>query len=403
MSDNGDGRRPRLPRTVLLAPQNGGLAMARALRAGGERPVVLACPSDAFVAASRGVEGEVLPSLAEDREAWIERVAAQGEAIVIPGSDAASEFLAVERHRLPASIRTFEAQDSAHLPLMGKPESHAIAERAGIPWPHSFVVTTDADLQHAAGEATYPCIAKPVLSHRWRAVFGEERVIFADSAEKLLAAGRRALDAELEIVVSEYVPGGDDAVEEAILVRAADGSYPVEFGCRKLRQYPPGFGAASLCLTAAIPETVALAKRLLDAAGFVGVAGVETKRHAKTGERYFLDANVRLPTQWGLGDAAGGNSSWRLCATLAGLPLELQPAIKPDTKLVFAQLELRAALDGLRSRDGAGPSLTRRLLSWRGAGDLGIADPRDIGPGIALVRRAVRSRLRSLPRRGVAK
>jgi D-aspartate ligase len=401
MDDTLRGDRPRLPRTVVLAPHNGGLAMVRALSARGERPVVLAPPSDAYVVASRGVEGELLPPLTGNEETWIERIVAQGEAIVIPGSDAASELLATARGRLPASIRTFEGEDGVHLALMGKPESHAIAERAGIPWPRSFVVASIADLERAAVAATYPCIAKPSLSHRWRAVFGEERVILAETAEELLAAGRRALDAELEIVVSEYVPGGDDAVEEAILVRAADGSYPVEIGCRKIRQYPAGFGAASLCETAPIPETIELSKRLLDAAGFVGVAGVETKRHAETGERYFLDANVRLPTQWGLGDAGGGDSSWRLCATLAGLPVGPAPAIGPGAKLVFAQLELRAAFEGLRARDGGGLSLSRRLMSWRGAGDLGIADPRDPGPGVALVRRSVGARVGR--RRRVAK
>jgi predicted ATP-grasp superfamily ATP-dependent carboligase len=392
----------QLPRTVLLAPHNGGLAMARALRARGERPVVLACPAAAHVAATRGVESEVLPTVVAGRERWIERVSAQGEAIVIPGTDDSSDFLARERDTLPASIRTFEGSDGVHLALMSKPESHAIAERAGVRWPRSFDVTTVAELEQVAAATSYPCIAKPALSHRWRMVFGEERVLLAPSAEELVEHGLRALDRELDLVVSEYVPGPDSAVEEAILVRAADGSYPVEFGCHKLRQHPPGFGAASLCETAPIPETMAIAKQLLDAAGFVGVVGVETKRHAETGERFFLDANVRLPTQWGLGDAAGGDSSWRLCATLAGISLGEQPPIKPGVRLVYPQLELHAAIDGLRARDGDGPSLTERLRGWRGAGDLGIADPRDPGPALALVRGSVAMRVAGLRRRRVA-
>lgn len=393
------GSAGQLPRTVLLAPHNGGLAMARALRRRGERPVVLACPAAAHVAATRGVESEVLPTVVAGRERWLERVSAQGEAIVVPGTDDASDFLAHERERLPASIRTFESADGVHLALMSKPGSHALAEQAGVRWPRSFDVAGTAELDEVAATIDYPCIAKPALSHRWRMVFGEERVLLAQSAEQLVAHGLRALEHELDLVVSEYVPGGDDAVEEAILVRAADGSYPVEFGCHKLRQYPSGFGAASLCETAPIPETIEIAKRLLDAAGFVGVAGVETKRHAETGERYFLDANVRLPTQWGLGDAAGGDSSWRLCATLAGIAVGEQPPIEPGVRLVYPQLEVHAAIDGLRRRNGGGPSLTERLGGWRGAGDLGIADPRDPGPGIALLSGSARMRFALLKRR----
>jgi D-aspartate ligase len=388
-----------LPRTVLLAPHNGGLAMARALVRRGERPVVLACPAAAHVASARGVEGEQLPTVVSGRETWFERLAAQGDAIVVPGTDDSSDFLAHERHRLPDSIRTFEALDGVHLALMSKPGSHALAERAGIRWPRSFDVTSTAELEAVATQTSYPCIAKPALSHRWRMVFGEDRVLLANTSEELVAHGLRALEHGLELVVSEYVPGPDGAVEEAILVRAPDGSYPVELGCHKLRQYPSGFGAASLCETAPIPETIAIAKQLLDAAGFVGVAGVETKRHEVTGERYFLDANVRLPTQWGLGDAAGGDSSWRLCATLAGIEVGPQPPIELGVKLVFPQLEIRAAIEGLRGDEGDGPSIPSRLSSWRGAGDLGIADPRDPGPGLALVGQSLRLRAKGLRRR----
>lgn len=120
------------------------------------------------------------------------------------------------------------------------------------------------------------------------------------------------------MVATEYVPGGDDCVEEAILVRRADGSYPVSFGCRKLRQYPPGFGAASICLADHLPESTEIARRVLDEAQFVGVAGVETKRDVTSGQRSFLEVNVRLPTQWGLGDASGVDASRRAVAVLAG-------------------------------------------------------------------------------------
>ena len=165
------------------------------------------------------------------------------------------------------------------------------------------------------------------------------------------------LEAGLELIVSEYVPGGDDCVEEAILVRAEDGELSVEFGCRKLRQHPAGFGAASLCVCAPVPESMGLARRLLDQAGYVGVAGVETKRHEVTGEVVFLEANVRIPTQWGLGDIAGGESSWRLYSVLAGLPVGPQPRLRYGARLVFPELEVHAALGSLREQ-GKRPQMT---------------------------------------------
>lgn len=377
------------PRVVLLAPYNGGLAVARALVRRGEPVTVLANPGDSFTAHSRKVEGQVLPALDDGPDVWIDALKAHGPCVVLTGSDLASEFLAERRDELPGTVRAFERDDDAHLALLSKTTCYEIADRAEVRRPLGATVTTVEELDAVAHEMTYPCILKPALSHLWRAVFGDDRVILAESAAELVQEGRRALVAGLELVIGEYVPGADSDVEEAILVRAEDGSFPVAIGCRKIRQHPAGFGAASICETAPIEESMDMAKRLLDAAGYVGVAGVETKRHAETGERYLLEVNVRIPTQFGLGDAAGGDSSWRLYATLAGLELGPEPELRHGVKLVFPELELHAAL----KRDGEGPGLMRRLGSWRGAGDLGIFDLRDPGPALALLRRAGASRI----------
>jgi predicted ATP-grasp superfamily ATP-dependent carboligase len=184
------------------------------------------------------------------------------------------------------------------------------------------------------------------------------------------------------MMLSEYVPGGDADVDEAIVVRAPDGSYPVAFGCRKVRQYPSGFGAASVCRSHPIPESMELARAVLDEAGFTGVAGVETKRHAETGDFYFIEANVRLPTQWGLGDASGVEASKRLAQALAGEELGPQPKQREDVRLIFPELEARSAIRTLR--DTPARERPRALLelarSYRRTRDLGLVDPRDLGP-----------------------
>ncbi len=387
-----------LPAPVLLAPFNGGLSVARSLVRHGERVTVLAGESDHFTASTRGARGEVLPPLPAGRDRWLERLSELGPCAVITGSDQASELLARERGSLPDHVLAFEAADDAHLPLLSKESTYEIADRAGVRRPWSATVSSKDEMAAVAAEAPYPSIMKPCLSHEWRALFGDDRVILADSAGQLVSASTPALDAGLDLLVSEYIPGGDSDVEEAILVRAPDGSYPVAFGCQKIRQHPTGFGAASLCRSAPVPESMALAQRLLDEAGYVGVAGIETKRHATTGEYLLIEVNVRVPTQWGLGDASGGDSSRRMHATLAGRELGPQPELRWGTKLVFPELELRAALRNLRSRPAGAPSVPERLLSWRVAGDRGLLDVRDPGPAFAMARGFASRRLRAFAR-----
>jgi D-aspartate ligase len=388
------------PPLILVQPSNGGLAVARAVARRGVPVDVMATPADAHTARTRLARGRVMPSFADDPEAWIralEELARRGPAVVLAGADDATDFLIRERARIPAELRTFESQDGAHAALMDKTRSYELAEAAGVRTPWTRAVATPDDLERAVAEAPYPCVLKPVLSHVWRPILGQERVMLAHDGAELRAHGRRALDAGLETIVSEYVPGGDDCVEEAILVRAADGSFPMEFGCAKLRQSPHGFGAASLCVSADLTESLELARTLLAHSGFVGVAGIETKRHADTGEYYFIEANVRIPTQFGLGDASGVEASWRTYATLAGLPLDPPPRQRNGVKLVFPELdvkELRGYLRGERAADRP-DSLRGWIESWAGTRELGVLDLRDPGPAIELARDSLRRRLKS--------
>ena len=387
------------PPVLVLQPSNGGLALARTLARRGIDVEVIATPGDSHTARTRYAKGTVLPNFADDSEAWrralVER-ASNGPLVVLAGADEATVFLSRMRSELPDSLLTFEGRDDVHLPLMDKTESHALALASGIKVPLTRSVTNQAELEAVAAEAPYPCVLKPVLTHLWRPIFGHDRVLLAYDADELMRHGRKALGAGLETIVSEYVPGGDDHVEEAILVRAADGSFPMEFGCRKLRQSPSGFGAASLCESAAMPESLAMARTLLTHTGYVGVAGIETKRHADTGEYYFIEANVRLPTQFGLGDAAGAEASWRTYATLAGLPPGPKPEIKLGVRLLFPELEVAELRRfGRGDRGPNAPKSWREFTrGYRRIREVGVLDPRDLGPAVELAGKSLKRRLR---------
>ena len=54
-----------------------------------------------------------------------------------------------------------------------------------------------------------------------------------------------------------------------------------------------------------------------------------------------------------------------MLATLAGVDVGPQPDLNYGAKLVFPELELRAALRNLRSRPDGAPGLLERFLSWR--------------------------------------
>jgi D-aspartate ligase len=392
------------PHIVLLEPFNAGLALARRMTALGARVTVVLQPGHTLIGRSRGVESIVVPCEPAG-EPWLEtlqRLAGRGEEIaVLPASDRACEFLVHALPKLPDNVLAFERLDGAHLKLMDKHEADAIATRAGVRVPWTMPVGDPQQLAAAAEVAPWPCVIKPVLSHEWRERYGQERVFLvadADEAAELLA---RPFADGFPMLLMQYVPGGDEQLEEATVVRLADGSYPVRWGCRKLRQYPPGFGATTVAESAPVPEAMEIAERVLDEAGFVGVANVETKRHADTGENWFLEVNVRLPGHWGLGDACGVQCSQRLLAALLGRPLGPQPPLRAGVRVVFPELDKRVVGPMLAGAPAwRRPALAWRLAqSYRGTRELGMFDPRDPGPALALAGDFTRRRLAGLAAR----
>jgi D-aspartate ligase len=389
------------PHVVLLDPYNAGLALARRMTRLGARVTVV--ESHPVVARSRGVKGIVEP-YKQGGERWFDVLAEVAghseECVVLTGTDRTSEWLVHAGDRLPRNVRAFERHSGAHLELMSKERAEVIARRAGVRVPWTASVSTREQFAAAASRAPWPCVVKPVLSHEWRDRYGERRAFLARDADAAEALVGGPLDDGVSMLLSQYIPGDDGDVEEAIVVRLADGSYPVRFGCRKLRQYPVGFGETAVGESSTLPETMALAQRVLDEAGFVGVAGVETKRHAHTGERWFLEVNVRLPGQWGLGDACGVRASPRLVAALCGRELPPQPPLRAGVRFVQPDLDWHGVLPAIR----AAPARSRVAVAWRlsrpylGARELGMFDPRDPGPLLALLGQFVGRRL---GRRGI--
>jgi predicted ATP-grasp superfamily ATP-dependent carboligase len=379
------------PHVVTLDPHSAGLAVARCMTHAGARVTMIVAPGHSREAHSRGVES-VCVDYGDDGEGWLEallQIAASGEdVVVLPATDRGSDLLMREGDRLPPNVRSFERQGSGHRALMDKDTADEIARRAGVAVPWTARVRDGAELAAAIADAPWPCVVKPIYSHEWRARYGEARAFLAHDADEARSLLERPLRDGIGMLLCEYIPGGDDDVEEAIVVRLADGSYPVRFGCRKLRQHPCGFGATALGESSPLPETMALATRVLDEAGFVGVAGVETKRHPDTDERWFLEVNVRIPGQWGLGDASGVDATPRLVAALCGRELEPSRPMRPDVRIVVPSLDVQV----LRELLPTVPAWRRPALLWRflrpyaGAGDRGLLDLRDPGPALAWAR-----------------
>jgi predicted ATP-grasp superfamily ATP-dependent carboligase len=381
-----------LPRAIFLQPNDGCLTMARALVRRGVDVHALTNTEYRYVGSSRGVQGAVLPDPQADPSAWFEaltELAADGGGVLLCGSDSATEWLTEQRTRLPDTLRSFEASDMVHVGLMDKLRLYRAAEAIGIRVPAIRHVRDRGDLAELLPGLSYPRVVKARLGHlaKLRVGFG---TVLVSTRRDLLTRGGQLLDQGVDFLVSDVVPGREGRLEAAVSVRDTDGTYTLEYGRRKIRQWPLDYGVGSLNQAIHVPATVAMSRRLLDHVGYHGIASFETKRNARDGELYLIEVNVRIPANFGLADACGVDGSWRLYATLAGLPLGPQPEQVDGRKCMIPLREAKASWRRIRRGEASVGSIVR---SWRGTRDFGVLSVRDPMPAITLLGRRINKSL----------
>jgi predicted ATP-grasp superfamily ATP-dependent carboligase len=378
-----------MSRLVLLLPNDGCLTIARAVGRRGVEVQALTTDEYAYVLRSRYVSGgRVMPDIRRHPEAWVTQLNASAPAVLISGSDAATEWLVAHRKELDPGLISFETADGLHTELMDKQRLYEIAAAAGVRAPWMRHAGTRSELDEMLPGMTYPCVLKPTMGHVAKDLTGVGTLRMDSRADVLEHAGR-LLDLGVPVLLTELVPGPETLLEGAVAIRDADGSYPLEYGRRKIRQWPLDYGVGCLMEAADVSETREMNRKLLDITGYVGVAACETKRHAQTGDLYLIEINVRVPGAFGLAQACGVDGPWRLYATLAGLPLGPQPEQIDGRKMMLPQKEAAALAKRLRARD---VTPWQVLKSWRGTRDLGAFALDDPMPLLSLVLRLARKR-----------
>jgi len=253
--------------------------------------------------------------------------------------------------------------------LLDKRTQLEAAARVGVaaPWTRWGEA---ADLAAAAGECPFPAILKPAFSHLGVKALGAKALRCADAAEL-----RAALAAApgIELLLQEYVPGGDDQLYTAGLFAGA--GRHVAFTGRKLKQHPPGLGIARLAEAVDEPGLVPGGVALLAELGYEGIAQVEYKHDERDGSFRLMEVNFRPWTWLGLATACGVNlplaaHRWALGGGAAGVGDEAAPeataerrgprqAVRPRRWVWFvpeAAYTLRDLRRGVRPR----------LADWRG-------------------------------------
>jgi predicted ATP-grasp superfamily ATP-dependent carboligase len=239
------------------------------------------------------------------------------------------------RDRLAPALRFRLAAHETMLELTHKEGVQRLAEQHGLPIPRACRVRGPEDLAALSG-LRFPCVLKPGLKHAgYGARFKKAYVVSsADEARRLVEEITPVLP---DLVVQEWIEGGDDAIFFCLQYIGADGRAVASFTGRKLRAWPPQIGGTASCMAApeAAAELGALTERFFAATGFQGMGSMEYKRDTRDGRFYVVEPTVgRTDFQQEVATVNGNNIPLAAYCHECGLP---PPPVQPRSATIWRE------------------------------------------------------------------
>jgi len=153
----------------------------------------------------------------------------------------------------------------------------------------------------------FPVIVKPLTREMqvWSPLAKAKAFRF-DTPEHLSESWPRLVEANLEVLVQELIPGPETQVESYHVYVAEDGQIVGEFAGQKIRTHPREFGYSSALITTDHEDVFELGRKLSRRLGLRGVAKFDFKR-GPDGRLYLLEINPRFNLWHHLGARAGVN------------------------------------------------------------------------------------------------
>jgi D-aspartate ligase len=175
--------------------------------------------------------------------------------------------------------------------------SEAMGE-IGIPQPRRL---TSGEIHNK--DLPFPIIVKPdarrSIQNLQKKVF---KVRLCEDHDALRDAVQSLDDAGTEAIIQQFIPGGDDALYTAGIV-AFQGKLIACFTGRKVRQFPPRAGQATLAEAVDHPKLMPYAQRMVEALNYTGIAQIEFKAYRD--ELYVIEMNPRSWSWHGLAQKVG--------------------------------------------------------------------------------------------------
>jgi predicted ATP-grasp superfamily ATP-dependent carboligase len=230
-----------------------------------------------------------------------------------------------------------------------------VAAEAGVPSPGTVLADGDDAVRDAGLRA--PMVVKAVEGQEFALTFGQKALV-AESVDEALAVARVASERGFQTIVQEIVPDSHERIYSLLAYVARDGRPLVTLVGRKVRQGPLRFGTSAVFEVDYEPTVLDQGLRLLQAAGYTGIAHVEFAQDPRDGEFRVLEVNTRLPVWAALAANRHLDLPRIVYDDLSGREVSPLPTFTDDLTWVYLAKDVHVSLQMARRRE-LGP---RRFL-----------------------------------------
>jgi predicted ATP-grasp superfamily ATP-dependent carboligase len=298
---------------IVVSGTTSGLAIVRSLGSRGVPLVVADWSEHDYAGVSRYAHHDArLPDPQQDESGFVAALLDQARllpgALLIPASDAALVYVSRNREQLQGTFVVASPGWDVVGRVIDKRRTYEIARSVGVAIPRTSQVTSVAEVGRFGDMVGYPCLVKPSQSHLFQGRFRCKMFPAAD-ARQLVRMYSKAVDAGLEVVLQEFVPGGENDGVNYNSYRW-DGHQLVEFTALKIRNAPPRYGSPRVVVSQRIPGLSGPAQRLLDALELEGFSCVEFKRDQRDGTFKLMEVNARHNMSGSLAIRCGIDFPW---------------------------------------------------------------------------------------------
>lgn len=216
------------------------------------------------------------------------------QSILIPTSDETTQFVADHREALRPYFLFQDNSPELVKQLASKQEMFGLALQHGVPTPHTIFPRCRQDVERYAETNKFPVMLKGIYGNRLQLRTNKKMVIVQSAAELFAAYNEMEDPARPNLMLQEYIPGGDDQIYifNGYFNRQSD--CLLGFTGHKIRQFPVHVGCASLGECRWNEEVARLTTDFMKAVGYQGILDIGYRLDARDGQYKVLDINPRI-------------------------------------------------------------------------------------------------------------